>query len=97
MAKARANWLLRLITAIAALVGPCAAYRYQHGPLLFFMSSPDYDLWLLVLIAALCMAIGVVAFFKRARIIGVVCILSNSVVFALYGFIAGFFALGGTR
>lgn len=48
-------------------------------------------------IAAFGIGIGVLAIYKGARVAGVVCLLANVPVLAIYGFIVVFFALGGTR
>jgi len=97
MKKPPPNLGLRVFAAATAFVGPLCSVQYEHGRLPFFLNDTVHNLWLLVIIAGLCMAVGVVSFIKRARIIGTLCFLSNCAVLGLYGFIAAFFALGYSR
>ena len=53
--------------------------------------------WLLAAIGAIGVGIGVFAFRKGSKIAGTVCLLTNIPVLAYYGFIAFFFATGGSR
>jgi hypothetical protein len=87
---------LRVFTGMAGLVGPAGAALYEAGGLRVF-ADPLNDVWALVVIAAIGAAVGVFAFARGARIIGIACALSNGAVLALYGFIAAFFASGGSR
>jgi hypothetical protein len=91
MNKTKPSRGLRVLTAIAALVGPAAAIRSEKAPLLFFLDDPIiYELWFVAILAALGVGIGIVSFIKGARIIGTVCILGNSMVLALYGLIVAY-------
>jgi hypothetical protein len=55
------------------------------------------ETWLLAILAALGVGFGVVSIGRGAKAAGWVCLLANAPVLALYGFIAAFFTLGGTR
>lgn len=97
MNEARPHRSLWVLTRIGGLVGPAGALLYETGHFRFFTNNLLYDVWLLAVIAALSAGIGIVSCFRGARIIGMACFLSNSVVVVLYGFIAAFFTLGGSR
>jgi hypothetical protein len=80
---------------IAALAGPaCAVLPYTDylPPLLL----PDLaGVWLLAAIGAIGIGIGVFAFRKGSRIAGAICVLTNLLVLAYWGFIAVFVSTGG--
>jgi hypothetical protein len=91
MNKTKPSRGFRVLTAITALVGPAAAIRSEKAPLLFFLNNPViYELWFVAILAALGVGIGIVSFIRGAKIIGAACILSNSAVLALYGFIVAY-------
>jgi hypothetical protein len=60
-------------------------------------SAPLLDVWFLAVIAAFGVAFGVFSIWRGAKVAGAICFLTNAPVLALYGFIAAFFSLGGTR
>jgi len=88
---------MTLAAAIASLIGPACAYFYQMG---YFPHRPNLlllEVWLVAIIAAFGVGVGVLSIWKRAKIAGIVCVLTNAAVLALYGFIATFFTLGGSK
>ena len=87
---------LRAFTGITALGGPACAVLYEMGAFRLF-TDPLNDIWALVMLAALGSSVGVFGFARGAKIIGAACVLSNGAVLVLYGFIAAFFAFGGSR
>ena len=88
---------ITLAAGIASLAGPCSAAVSETGHLHFFASGPLFEMWLLAAIAAFGAGIGVLSIYRGAKVAGVVCLLTNAPVLALYGFIAAFFTLGGSR
>ena len=88
---------LRVRTGIVSLVGPASALLYETGHLRVVPSDPTYSVWLVAIIGALGAGTGIAAFVRGARIVGAACLVGNGAVLALYGFIAAFFALGGSR
>ena len=80
-----------------SLVGPASAALYERGNLEFLPGDPIFHVWLVAFIGAVGAGIGIASFVRGARIVGAACLLSNGAVLALYGFIAMFFALGGSR
>jgi len=88
---------VHVVAAISALAGPAGAWRYESGGLRLFAGDLVVDLWLLVVIASAGAVVGAVCIFKGARVLGVLCALGNLAVALLYGFIALFFSLGGSR
>lgn len=86
-----------LAAGIASLAGPVGAALYETGHLRFFGFDPIADVWLLVVVAAAGIGIGVLAIWKGRKLAGIICLLTNTPVLALYGFIGSFFALGGNR
>jgi len=53
--------------------------------------------WLLGIIGAIGIGIGVFAFSTGGKLAGTICVLTNIPVFAYWGFIGVFFAMGGSR
>ena len=92
-ASARITW----VAGITALVGPACAVLPYTDYLPAFASSALAVVWLLAALGAIGIGIGVFAFCKGSKIAGTVCFLTNIPVFAYYGFIAVFFAMGGSR
>ena len=87
----KANRGLRVLTMIAALAGPAAAIRSEKAPLLFFLDDPIvYEMWFVATLSVLGVGIGIVSFIRGAKIIGPVCILSNSAVLAFYALIVAY-------
>lgn len=90
---------MTLIAGITSLIGPTCAALSETGHLELFQSVNGAFLEMLVLaiIGAFGVGIGAFAIWKGAKVAGIICFLTNGAVLALYGFIAGFFILGGTR
>lgn len=90
---------MTLIAGITSLIGPTCAALSETGHLELFQSVNGALLELLVLaiIGAFGVGIGAFAIWRGAKVAGIVCFLTNGAVLALYGFIAGFFFLGGGR
>lgn len=86
-----------MAAGIAALVGPvCAVLPYTD----YLPSSllPDLaGVWVLAATGAIGIGIGVFAFNKGSKIAGAICVVTNLPVFAFWGFIGGFFSMGGSR
>lgn len=59
-----------------------------------FATASLAEVWLLAVIAAFAVGIGVFAVWRGAKVAGMICFLTNAAVLALYGFIAAFFTLG---
>ena len=97
MSEAPPDRRLSLLSGIGSILGPVGAVLYETGHLRVSPGDPIHDIWLLVAVAGVGAGVGAVAFFRGAKISGLVCFLSNAVVFGLYGFIAAFFASGGSR
>ena len=88
---------ITLAAGIAALVGPaCSALPYV-STFEFFPNSFLGDVWLFAAIGAIGIAIGVFAICKGSKVAGIICVLTNIPVFAYWGFVAVFFASGGSR
>ena len=87
----------RVAAGIVSLVGPASAVMYETGHLRLFPADLMSNVWLVAFIGAVGAGIGIASFVRGARIVGAACLLSNGAVLALYGFIAMFFALGGSR
>ena len=88
---------MTLIAGFAAFIGPTGAVVSETDRLHLFVKDPLIEMWVLTALGALGTCIGVLAVSKGARIAGAVCILTNAAVLVLYGFIAAFFTMGGTR
>lgn len=90
---------MTLVAGITSLVGPTCAALSETGHLRLFRSVNGalFEMLVLAIIGALGVAIGAFAIWKGAKVAGIICLLTNGAILALYGFIAGFFILGGTR
>ena len=99
---ARRKWTpatsrITLAAGIAAFVGPaCASLPYTSN-FQFFPNSFLGDVWFYAAIGAIGIGIGVFAFSKGSKIAGTICFLTNIPVLAYWGFVAVFFAMGGSR
>ena len=62
-----------------------------------FRSAYLLNVWVVVALALAGVAIGAYAAVRGARLFGVGSVVVNAGVVALYGFLAVFFGLGGTR
>ena len=87
----------RVVAACCAVLGPCGAWLYESGHLAFFEDAYLLNLGIVVALAMAGVVIGVYAIVRGARLIGVVTLVFNSGVAALYGFLGVFFGLGGSR
>jgi hypothetical protein len=96
---ARRNWRpaktrLTLASGIATVVGPaCGLLPYTDSLPLFLRDLAG--VWLLAVIGAIGIGIGVFALSKGSRIAGTTCVLTNIPVLAYWGFIAVFVSMGG--
>lgn len=97
MTETPARRRITLAAGITSLVGPTGAALSETGHLHLFASAPLLEMWLLATIAVFGVGIGVLSIYRGAKVVGTVCLLTNALVLALYGFIAAFFTLGGTR
>jgi small basic protein len=88
---------ITLAAGIASLVGPARAALPYTTNFTVFPNSFLGDIWLLAAIGAIGVGIGVFALCKGSKIAGTICLLTNIPVLAYYGFIAVFFATGGSR
>lgn len=98
MTETSARHRFTLVAGIACLAGPSVAALSELGHLRFFESLPG--LWGVAAIGAIAafgVGIGVLSIYRGAKVAGVVCLLTNAPVLAVYGFIVVFFARGGTR
>jgi len=86
-----------LAAGIASLVGPACGVLPYASNFKVFPNSFLGDIWLLAGIGAIGVCIGVHTFWKSSKIVGTICLLTNIPVVAYYGFIAVFFATGGSR
>ncbi|MGH7265244.1 MAG: hypothetical protein ACREMB_10380, partial [Candidatus Rokuibacteriota bacterium] len=88
---------IALAAALASLAGPTGAVLYETGRVPLFGSAPALEPWLVPARAAGGLGVGVLSSYRGARVAGIVCLFTNTAVLALYGFLAAFFALGGSR
>jgi len=88
---------ITLTAGVAAFVGPACASLPFTSNFQFFPNSFLGDVWLYAAIGAIGIGIGVFAFSKGSKVAGTICVLANIPVFAYWGFVAGFFAMGGSR
>lgn len=86
-----------IAVGIASLVGPACAVLPYTNYLPDFLDSGFAVVWLLGIIGAIGIGIGVFAFSTGSKVAGTVCVLTNIPVFAYWGFISVFFAMGGSR
>lgn len=77
-------------------MGPAAAALYETGELAVFGGSLG-DTWLVALAGLAALALGLDGLRKGARVLGALSVVTNGAVGALYGFLAAFFTLGGSR
>lgn len=85
------------LAAVGAIVGPAAAWLYEAGHLDFFRAMPLLNLWLVVLFAVVGTCAGGALVRQGRGWLGGLCVVMNTAVLALYGFLASFFAFGGSR
>jgi hypothetical protein len=97
MTETPARRRITLATGITSLAGPSAVALSETGHLHVFASAPLFEMWLVATIVALGVGIGVLSIYRGAKVAGVFCLLTNTPVLPLYGCIAAFFTLGGTR
>ncbi|MGA7793699.1 MAG: hypothetical protein WCA19_11725 [Candidatus Acidiferrales bacterium] len=93
MTTTRITWAV----LIASLVGPACAVLPYTDDLSVFLSPALAVAWLLVAIGTIGIGIGAFAFRKGSKVTGTICVLTNIPVLAYWGFIAIFFAMGGSR
>lgn len=87
-----------VVTALIGIVaGPSSVWLYESGQIDLFRAMPLLNIWLVVLVAVTGLCSGV-AVFRRGRVwLGGVSLPVNTAVLGLYGFLATFFSLGGSR
>jgi small basic protein len=90
-------YTMHAVAAASTVLGPCGAWLYQAGNIDLFGSAYLLNVWVVVAIALAGVAIGAYAFTRGARTLGVASVVVNAGVVALYGFLAVFFGLGGSR
>lgn len=90
MAETPARRRITLAAGITSLIGPTSAALYETSHFQLF-ANPLLEVWLLAIIAAFGVGIGVLWISRGAKVAGTVCLLANALVLALYGFIV----LGG--
>ncbi|MDH3456791.1 MAG: hypothetical protein OER90_08115 [Gemmatimonadota bacterium] len=88
---------MHVVAACSTVLGPYAAWLYQAGHMDLFRSAYLLNLWVVIVLALAGVAIGAYAVIRGARVIGVGSVVVNAAVVALYGFLALFFGLGGSR
>src|SRR5690242_17426325 len=97
MAGMSAKRRIALTAGLSSFLGPAVAALYETGHLRIFPGAPMRELWLLVIVATFGVGIGALSIWIGSKVAGIVCFLTNAAVLALYGFIAAFFTLGGSR
>jgi hypothetical protein len=81
--------------ALTALAGPGAAVLYELGCCEVLASS--LGVGLPAAVGGVGAAVGALAIFRGSTAIGLLCFFANAAVLTLYGFLALFFTLGGSR
>ena len=84
-------------TVASCLIGPVAAGLYETGHLALFGGGSLGDVWVVAGCAAVGAALGVLGVRRGAFVGGILSVISNTLVLGLYGFLASFFTLGGSR
>ena len=85
------------LAVAGAVVGPVAAWLYEAGFLDLFRALPLLNLWLVVLFAVVGTCVGGASVRQGGGWLGGLCVVMNTAVLGLYGFLASFFAFGGSR
>ena len=85
------------VALAGALVGPAGAWLYETGQLDPFRAMPLLNVWLVVLCAIVGLCAGGAAVRRGRPWLGGLCIVLNTAVLGLYGFLASFFSFGGSR
>ncbi len=93
----RSSRTVSVAAVTGAFAGPAAALAYESGNLHVVSAGSLMDVWLVAAAAAVGAGLGVFAFTRGARLAGIVAFVPNALVMALYGFLASFFSLGGSR
>jgi hypothetical protein len=70
---------------------------YEFGHIDLFQDAYLLNLWVVVALAIAGVVVGIYAVARGALAFGLASLLLNSGIVALYGFLAVFFSLGGTR
>jgi len=86
-----------LAAVIASIVGPACSLVPYTSTFEVFPNSFLGDVWLLAAIGAIGVGMGGFALYKGSKVAGIICLLTNIPVLAYWGFIAVFFATGGSR
>jgi hypothetical protein len=85
MPETQAKWRFTLAAGIFSFLGPASTVFIQTGQTDLFPTSPIY-------IAAIGVGIGALSIWRGSKAAGIVCLLANGAVLALYGFLE---AVGG--
>ena len=85
------------VALAGALVGPAGAWLYETGRLDLFRAMPLLNVWLVVLSAIVGLCAGGAAVRRGHPWWGGLGVAINTAVLGLYGFLASFFSLGGSR
>lgn len=94
MSKAKPGLVL---AAVGTVLGPTAGLLFESGALHVFQAMPLLNVWLVVLCGGLGLLAGIVAVRRGVVLVGAICLTVNGAVLGLYGFLATFFAFGGSR
>lgn len=87
----------RVIAAFSVMLGPGGAWLYESGYIDLFDDAYVFNLGVVIALAVTGITLGAYAVVRGARVLGIGSLVFNSGVAALYGFLAVFFGLGGTR
>lgn len=85
------------VVLAGTLVGPAGAWLYETGQLDLFRAMPLLNVWLVVLCAIVGLCAGGAALRRGRPWLGGLCVILNTAVLGLYGFLASFFSFGGSR
>jgi hypothetical protein len=86
----------QILVAASVLLGPTTAAMYQTGMITPFGGELG-DVWIVAIAGAIGLGLGVYGIRRRSYVLGGVSVLANAAVSGLYGFLALFFSLGGSR
>jgi len=87
----------RVLAILGSLVGPSAAVLLETGHIDIFAEQYLLNLWVVVALAIGGASLGIYAIVRGALVLGITNLVLNTSVVALYGFLAAFFGLGGSR
>lgn len=85
-----------MAAGLASFVGPACALLLYMDYLPFFLKNLG-GVWLVAVVGAIGIGIGVFALSKGSKVAGTICILTNIPGLAYWGFIAVYVSMGGGR